>query len=105
MPPVSEEVICLHARARIAEIFGLAIEEIRPDMNFASDFQSARVSDFLRSEFDQLNDDIRDVANRKITTEINSGALVINTIADYCNHMVRCYYVNPKEVVNLLGLR
>ena len=102
---VSKEMICNFAIARIAKIFAMPTDKVRLAMKFGDDFKVSFVSDFRRNEFDQLSDDIRDVADREITKEIETGVLTITTVGDYCDHMVRCYAINPKVVMELLSLQ
>ncbi|WP_143694613.1 hypothetical protein [Variovorax sp. JS1663] len=91
-------------RARVASVFGLKIEQIHSGMHFEHDFSAAPVFDWKRNEFNQLSDDFRDVTDRKIERELNNGLLVVHTVGDYCNHMVRCYRANAKEVNYVHGL-
>ena len=65
---------------------------------FGVDLKPSFVSDFRRNELDQVNDDIHDVADRTITEELESGLLVIQTVGDYCNHMIRCSKTKPKDI-------
>lgn len=102
---VSQEAICNGAITRIASLFGMSVDKVQRGMKFADDFKVGFVSDFRRNEFDHLSDDIRDVADRKITKELDTGALTIATVGDYCDHMVRCYAINPKVVTKLLLLQ
>lgn len=102
---VSQEVICNGAITRIASIFGMPVDKVVRSMKFADDFKVGFVSDFRRNEFDHLSDDIRDVADRRMTKELDIGALTIVTVGDYCDHMVRCYAVNRKAVMKLLSLQ
>jgi hypothetical protein len=101
---ISKNHICDGSVARIASIFKMSIEDIKFEMKFSSDFKASFVSDFRRNEFDHIADDIRDVADRKISKELDAGTLVISTVGDYCEHMVRCHSANPEKVVKLLNL-
>ena len=101
---VTEQIIREHAFARIAEIFRIPIEQLRHDAVFGEDLKASFRSDFRHNEMDRVYFDIRDVADRKITNEINKGFLVINTVSDYCDHMVRCYETKPEDVSIILKL-
>ncbi|KPC50712.1 hypothetical protein [Amantichitinum ursilacus] len=92
------------AMRRVAEVFGIDLEAVRPALKFGEDLKSSFVSDFRRNEFDLINDDIHDVANRKVTKEIASGSLVIRTVEDYCFHMIRCHKAKPKAVKQALNI-
>ncbi|WP_338525228.1 hypothetical protein NUH87_06185 [Pseudomonas batumici] len=92
------------AMRRVAAVFGIALDALSPDQKFGEDLKSSFVSDFKRNEFDLINDDIYDVIDRKVAKEIAAGALVIRTVEDYCNHMVRCYETKPKTVRQVLRI-
>ena len=49
-----------------------------------------------------MDHDIRDVADKHVVKELGSGTLVIRTVGDYCDHMVRCYRTKPKDVIYIL---
>ena len=97
-----EEAIRGGARNRIAQVFRLAPETLSLDAEFGKDLKASFVSEFKNNEFDRLSDDIGDVADRVVRKQIESGKLVIRTVADYCDHMVRCHQRNPEEVRRLL---
>ncbi|MBI5874380.1 MAG: hypothetical protein HZB81_00765 [Deltaproteobacteria bacterium] len=101
---VSEQIIREYALVRIAEIFDIPVEQLRLDTKFGEDLKASFVSDFRYNEFDKVDFDIRDVADRKITKELNKGLLTIRTVGDYCDHMVRCYETKPKDVTIILRL-
>lgn len=92
------------ARARVARFFGMAPESLSLSAQFGKDLKPSFVSEFRHNEFDKVDQDIKDVADREIRKQLESGELVIRTVADYCDHMVRCYGNNPEEVARLLGL-
>lgn len=60
---------------------------------------------FKRNALDIIDDDIHDVADREILKEMVNGQLIIYTVQDYCNHMVRCYQRKPDDVKHALGIR
>ncbi|MCP5214668.1 MAG: hypothetical protein H6995_06660 [Pseudomonadales bacterium] len=97
------ESIRQKALLRLSQIFKIPVETLRGEMSFSKDFESRSVSIFKRNEFDVVLDDIRDVANRKTLTKLDSGSLVIETVDDYINHMVDCYRETPSIVTNVLG--
>ena len=100
----SDSEIALAARQKIAKVFGVQADGVRPEYVFGEDLKSSSRSDFKYNEFDQMLHDIRDVADRQVLKEIDSGALEIRTVAEYCDHMVRCYSTNEKAVTDVLGL-
>lgn len=100
----SDSEIVLAARQRIAHVFGMLVDRVRPELIFGEDLKSSGRSDFKYNEYDQMLHDIRDVADRQSLKEIDSGALEIRTVAEYCDHMVRCYRTNEKAVLSALGL-
>lgn len=100
----SDSEIALAARQRIAKVFGKLADSVRAEHIFGEDLKSSGRSDFKYNEYDQMLHDIRDVADRQSLKEIDSGALEIRTVAEYCDHMVRCYHTNEKAVLSVLGL-
>lgn len=92
------------AMKRVAEVFAISLDDLRPELKFDEDFKCSFVSDFRRNEFDMIRGDIDDVADRKVAKELASGALVITTVGDYCRHMVRCYEVKPEDVKHVLRI-
>lgn len=92
------------AMKRVAEVFGISIDDLRPELTFGEDLKCSFVSDFRRNEFDMIGDDINDVADRNVAKELASGTLVITTVGDYCRHMVRCYEAKPEDVEHVLHI-
>jgi hypothetical protein len=103
--PITDDEIREAALLRIARLFGMKPGSVLMSAQFERDFAVSFVSDFKRNEFDRLLDDIRDVADRAILRQIESGALVISTVGEYCEHMVRCYKTRPDEVVSVLSAK
>jgi hypothetical protein len=99
-----EEIIRQASLRRLSVIFGVPAEHLRPQLRFGTDLHATFVSDFRRNELDRLSDDIRDVADRSIAAEIESGSLMITTVAEYCDHMIRCSRSNGSEVRKLLSI-
>lgn len=79
-------------------------DRVRPELIFGEDLKSGGRPDFKHNEYDQMLHDIRDVADRQSLKKIDSGALEIRTVAEYCEHMVWCYHTNEKAVLSTLGL-
>lgn len=92
------------ALARVGRIFKIDIDKISLDAKFGKDLKSSFASDFKFNELDKIDQDIRDVADRKILKQLSEGSLVILTVQDYCDHMVRCYASKPAEVIYVLKL-
>lgn len=88
----------LLALNRIAAVFNLPIEQLRPEWAFGTDLKSSFRSDFARNEYDVIADDVRDVADRATLRLINSGKLVVRTVRDYCEFMVKMSLANHREV-------
>jgi hypothetical protein len=104
-PSRIEESIRDRARARVAGIFQLAPDALPFSAEFGKDLKASFVSEFRFNEFDKLDQDIKDVADRATRKRLGSGELVIRTVADYCDHMVACYATNPRDVARVLGLQ
>ncbi|MDA8390970.1 MAG: hypothetical protein M0Z76_09630 [Gammaproteobacteria bacterium] len=99
-----EKSIREKALLRLAGIFKVPVAALTPERRFGDDLKASFVSDFRRNEFDQIDDDIHDVADQSIAKEMSSGNLIIKTVADYCDHMVRCGKTKRKAVEKLLGV-
>ena len=99
-----EQLIRAKALVRLSGIFKVPVAALTPECRFGDDLKASFISDFRRNEFDQVNDDIHDVADRTIAKELGSGNLTIKTVGDYCDHMVRCSKTKRKDVVKLLGI-
>jgi hypothetical protein len=99
-----EGLIRARAHERVASIFAVDPKTLRPSLAFGKDLKCTFVSDFRSNEFDRLDRDIKDVADRKTRQRLGEGELVIRTVGDYCDHMVACFATNPDEVARLLDL-
>jgi hypothetical protein len=100
----SEDLIRQHALRRLAEVFRVPESSLSSEARFGQELKAAPASDFKSNEFDVIDDDIKDVADRRLLKEMARGLLVINTVGDYCEHMVRCSSLKPKEVARILRL-
>jgi len=101
---VPEQIIRERALLRISEIFNIPIQDVRLDSKFGEDLKASFVSDFRYNEFDRVDQDIHDVADRKITKELREGIITIRTVGEYCDYMVRCYETKPEDVNKILRL-
>jgi hypothetical protein len=99
-----EELIRQHALLRLAKVFRVPIESLSLDMRFGEELKAGPVSHFKENEFDAIDNDIKDVANKQILKDFSRGSLEIRTVANYCDHMVQCYAIKPVEVARLLHL-
>lgn len=99
-----EKKIRKRALFRLAGIFHLPAAELTEKHRFGVDLKPSFVSDFRRNELDRINDDIHDVANGDTIKEFKSGNLVVQTVGDYCDHMVRCSKFKLKDVKILLEI-
>ncbi len=98
----SDEQLRCAAKERVARIFHVESDSLTPNVVFGEGLKESFVSDWKDNEFDEIHFDIDFVANRHILKEIESGDLVIRTVGDYCEHMVRCYRFKPKRVIRIL---
>lgn len=99
-----EDVIRQHALRRLAKVFGVPEASLAKEMRFGEELKAAPASDFKANEFDAIDDDIKDVADKQLRKDMEQGRLVIQTVGDYCDHMVRCSLLKPKEVARILRL-
>ena len=90
------------ALSRIASVFGLANDKVQRDWCFGKELIANPVSDFSRNEYDRISDDIHDVADKDALKALGSGALVIRTVGDYCDLMVRCSRGHLRKVLEVL---
>jgi hypothetical protein len=100
----SEEVIRQHSLRHLAEVFGVPEASLSNDARFGQELKAAPASDFKANEFDVVDGDIKDVADKRLLKEMTQGVLVIQTVGDYCDHMVRCSTIKPEEVARILRL-
>jgi hypothetical protein len=101
---LTEELVRRFAIRRLANVFHLPETALSYEARFGRDLKATSVSDFKANEFDMIDNDIKDVADRGLLKQMSQGTLVIRTVGDYCDHMVRCSSVNPREVARVLGL-
>jgi hypothetical protein len=99
-----EEVIRRHSLRHLAEVFGLPESSLSLDSRFGQELKANPASDFKANQFDIIDGDIKDVADKRLLKEMAQGTLVIQTVGDYCEHMVRCSSLNPEEVARVLRL-
>lgn len=102
IPP--EEVVRRYSLQRLAEVFGVSEASLSLSARFGGDLKAGPASDFKVNQFDIVDRDIKDVADKQILKEMAQGKLVIRTVGDYCDHMVRCSKINPEEVSYVLRL-
>lgn len=100
----SEDVVRRYALQRLAEVFRVPESSLSNEARFGHELKAAPASDFKSNEFDVIDDDIKDVADRRLLKEMSQGVLVICTVGEYCDHMVRCSSLKPKEVARVLRL-
>jgi hypothetical protein len=101
----TEKLIREKALLRLSGIFGIPVAELSPGRRFGGDdLKVSFVSDFRRNELDRVTDDILDVADRLIAKEISSGKLTMQTVAEYCDLLVRCSKTRRKNVLKLLRI-
>lgn len=101
---ISDEELRRAAKLRVAQLFNMNPDALRHDFVFGEDLKASYVSDWKANEFDLIYDDICDVSDRNNWKALSSGVLVIRTVGDYCEYMVRCYRIKPKEVIRVLRI-
>ena len=99
-----ETTIRRYALQRLASVFKVDIYTLPLAARFGEDLRARPASDFKGNEFDVIDGDIKDVADKPLLKSMSRGELEIRTVADYCDHMVRCYAIKPKDVSRLLSL-
>jgi hypothetical protein len=102
---LSDEELRQAAKLRVANVFKMNPDTLGENAVFGETLKASFVSDFKYSELDKIDFDIRDVADKKTLKELGSGTLVIRTVGDYCEHMVRCYRTKPEEVIYVLQIK
>lgn len=100
----SEEVVRRHSLQHLAEVFGVPEASLSLDARFGKELKANPASDFKANQFDIIDGDIKDVADKQLLKEMAQGTLTIQTVGDYCEHMVRCNSINPAEVSRVLRL-
>lgn len=100
-----EEIVRRRALRHLAEVFDVPEWTLSLGARFGQELTASPVSDFKANQFDIVDRDIKDVADRQLLKEMAQGKLVIQTVGDYCEHMVRCSSTNPEEVVRVLRLK
>ena len=101
----NDELIRKFALLRIAKIFNVSVDSLRQENKFGEDLKASSSSGlFKKNEYDQIENDIYDVANRQVYKVLSSGNLTIRTVGDYCDHMIRCYETKPADVKHVLEI-
>lgn len=98
----SDDVVRRHALRRLAEVFAVSEASLSLNARFGQELKAAPRSDFKENQFDIVDGDIKDVADKQRLKKMAQGKLVIQTVGDYCEHMVRCKSINPDELVRVL---
>lgn len=99
-----ESLVRKYALRRLATVFNVAENVLSPQAQFGRDLKASGRSDFKRNEFDLIDEDIKDVADKDTRRRLASGSLEVTTVKDYCDHMVRSSIANAKIVAQVLGL-
>ena len=100
----SEEAVRRHSLRRLAEVFGVPEASLSPCARFGHELKADPASAFKANQFDIIDGDIKDVVDKRLRKKMAQGTLVIQTVGDYCEHMVRCSSINPEEVAGVLRL-
>lgn len=99
-----EHLVRAYALRRLADVFQVTEGSLSDIDRFGEELKAAPASDFRFNGFDTLDDDIKWVADRRLLQQMASGDLVIHTVRDYCDHMVRCSHLNTARVAEVLAL-
>jgi hypothetical protein len=99
-----EHMVREYALRRLAHIFQVAEASLSREDRFDEELKAAPATAFRLNEFDALDDDIKWVADSMLLQQMACGDLVIHTVGDYCNHMVRCSHLNAARVAEVLKL-
>lgn len=100
-----DEQVRQFALFRIAKIFNVSVDSLRMESSFGDDLKASSVSGwFKKNEHDQIEADIYDVADRQAYKEITSGRLMVRTVGEYCDHMVRSYKTKSEDVKHVLKM-
>ena len=99
-----EAMVRQHALQRLAEVFRVPQSSLSDETWFGQDLKAAPASPLKMNEFDVFDDDIKDVADKPMLKDMAKGLLVIRTVGDYCEHMVRCSVIKPQKVARVLSL-
>ncbi len=98
----SEQQIWQKSVLRLTKVFSIDEDRINLSDRFGVELKASFVSDFKDNELDIISNDIHDVADKKSASDLEAGRLVITTVSDYCEFMVRCSRSNLKEVMQKL---
>ncbi|MBU1188530.1 MAG: hypothetical protein KKC01_05815 [Gammaproteobacteria bacterium] len=94
------------ALSRLSAIFNEPVAKLTRDLRFGIDLNPSFMSNIHDNELDIVDHDIHDiaedVADPDIMKEIASGRLVIWTVGDYCELMIRCSKIDLQYVTQLL---
>ncbi len=80
---------------RLAQIFGLDVSQIDLEMNWDCELFNVKRSFWEINPFEELNDDIEDIADELTFDKIKNNQLKIRTVRDFCEYMVDRYEDNP----------
>lgn len=100
----TQDVIREFSLRRLAKIFNISKNDLFEDQRFGFDLISSKANDFRLNEFDIIDNDIKDVANKYIKKEMENGLLIVSTVGDYCDHMIRCSHTNFDDVSYVLEI-
>ena len=99
-----EDLIRQHALKHLAVVLRMPESLLRYEMRFDRDITATPASVVKLNEFDAIDEEIKSVADKSLLKEMEKGAAVIQTVGDYCDHMVRCSAIKPDEVARVLRL-
>jgi len=100
-----DECVRKFALLRIAKVFNVSVDSLRLENKFGEELKARSSSGiFKKNEYDQIENDIYDVANRQAYKKLSSGNLMIRTVGDYCDYMIRSYEVKPTDVKHVLEI-
>ena len=79
---LSEAAVRRHSLRRLAEVFGVSEASLVLDARFGGELRANPSSDFKANQFDIVDGDIKDVADKRLLKEMAQGKLVIQTVGD-----------------------
>ncbi|MBV34777.1 MAG: hypothetical protein CMP47_04885 [Rickettsiales bacterium] len=98
MKNYTEDEVYELALKRLADIFSISELTLKPEMRFGKDLKSIKASGFKYNEFDRVLFDIEDLSSRKMYKKLEKGEVKINTVDDYCNFIISCYFCCSSSV-------
>ena len=100
----TEDEIIFASMKYISSLFKIPIDSIDKCYSFGKELKANKNS-FSEDEFDDLIFDIEYVSDNDTLNKFRSNQIKINTVDDFCNHMIKCYKFNRRAVRRVLKLK